>query len=199
MLINLGLIFISLVLLYYGGEFLVSGSLRLAQSLKLSPFIIGATVMGFGTSVPELAVSVIASLHGSGELALGNIIGSNIANIGLVLGLTTLIIPLTIEKSRFENESPSLIITSLIIVIFAWDTYVSRIEGITLISLLFIYLWKAFRIKETIEIDLTQEYLFQGQKRPIFHIFLVVLGIIMLVAGANWMVEGASSIARKLG
>ena len=199
MLINLSLIFVSLVLLYYGGEFLVNGCLHLAQSFKISPFIIGATVIGFGTSAPELAVSVAASLLGSGELALGNVIGSNIANIGLVLGLTTLIIPLTIEKSRFENESPSLIITSLIIVIFAWNSYVSRIEGIALISLLFIYLWNAFRTKETIEIDLTQESLIQGHKRPLFHIFIVVLGITMLIVGANWMVEGASSVARKIG
>ena len=98
MLINSGLILVGLVLLFYGGDFLVTGSLRLSRALKISPFIIGATVIGFGTSTPELAVSVMASLYDSGDLALGNIIGSNIANIGLVLGITALIAPLTIEK-----------------------------------------------------------------------------------------------------
>ena len=77
MLINSGLISVGLILLYYGGDFLVTGSFRLARALKTSPFIIGATVIGFGTSTPELAVSVLASLHDSGDLALGNIIGSN--------------------------------------------------------------------------------------------------------------------------
>ena len=98
MLIDSGLIFVGLILLYYGGDFLVTGSLHLSRALKISPFIIGATVIGFGTSTPELAVSVMASLQDFGDLALGNIIGSNIANIGLVLGITALIVPLTIEK-----------------------------------------------------------------------------------------------------
>ena len=129
MLINSGLIFVGLFFLYYGGELLVTGSLRLAQAFKISPFIIGATVIGFGTSTPELAVSLMASLQDSGDLALGNIIGSNITNIGLVLGLTALIVPLTIEKQRFIDESPPLIITSLIIVVFAWNNYLGRTEG----------------------------------------------------------------------
>ena len=134
MFIDSGLILISLIFLYYGGEFLVTGSLRLAQTFNISPFIIGATVIGFGTSTPELAVSLMASIQGSGDLALANIIGSNITNIGLVLGLTALIIPLTIEKQRYRTESPSLIITSTIIVVFSWDSYLSRIEGFIMIS-----------------------------------------------------------------
>jgi len=100
MLINSGLIFIGLILLYYGGDFLVTGSLRLAQALKISPFIIGATVIGFGTSTPELAVSVMASLYDSGDLALGNIIGSNIAaEIALIAANPTATLPVEI----FEN------------------------------------------------------------------------------------------------
>ena len=160
MLINSGLIFVGLILLYYGGGFFVTGSLRLAQALKISPFIIGATVIGFGTSTPELAVSVMASLHDSGDLALGNIIGSNIANIGLVLGITALIAPLTIEKQRFANESPPLIIASLIVVVFSWNNYLSMIEGFILVSLLVAYLWRAFRKKESIDTPLEESHLF---------------------------------------
>jgi len=199
MFIDSGLILISLIFLYYGGEFLVTGSLRLAQTFNISPFIIGATVIGFGTSTPELAVSLMASIQGSGDLALANIIGSNITNIGLVLGLTALIIPLTIEKQRYRTESPSLIITSTIIVVFSWDSYLSRIEGFIMISFLFIYLWRAFRKKESIDLDSSEINFFSNQKRPIFHIILVILGIMMLIFGASWMVEGATGIARKLG
>ena len=199
MLINSGLIFVGLFFLYYGGELLVTGSLRLAQSFKISPFIIGATVIGFGTSTPELAVSLMASLQDSGDLALGNIIGSNITNIGLVLGLTALIVPLTIEKQRFIDESPPLIITSLIIVVFAWNNYLGRTEGFIMICLLVIYLWRAFQTKEKTDLDLSEDHLFSEYGGSSFQTFLVILGIIMLILGANWMVEGATGIARKLG
>ena len=199
MLINSGLIFVGLILLYYGGDFLVTGSLRLARALKTSPFIIGATVIGFGTSTPELAVSVMASLHDSGDLALGNIIGSNIANIGLVLGITALIVPLTIEKQRFADESPPLIITSLIIVVFSWNNYLSMIEGFIMVSLLVVYLWRAFRTKENIDTSLEESHLFSKYKGTTFQIFLVILGIAMLIIGANWIVEGSTGIARELG
>ena len=199
MLINSGLIFVGLILLYYGGDFLVTGSLRLAQALKISPFIIGATVIGFGTSTPELAVSVMASLHDLGDLALGNIIGSNIANIGLVLGITALIAPLTIEKQRFANESPPLIIASLIVVVFSWNNYLSMIEGFIMVSLLVAYLWRAFRKKESRDTPLEESHLFLKYKGTRFQIFLVTLGIAMLIIGANWMVEGSTEIARELG
>ncbi len=199
MLINSGLIFVGLILLYYGGDFLVTGSLRLAKTLKISPFIIGATVIGFGTSTPELAVSVVASLYDSGDLALGNIIGSNIANIGLVLGITALVVPLTIKKQRFADESPSLIITSLIIVVFSWNNYLSRIEGFIMVSLLFVYLWRAFRIKENIDNPLEESHLFSKYEGTTFQFFLVILGIAMLMIGANCTVEGSTGIARELG
>ena len=199
MLINSGLIFVGLFFLYYGGELLVTGSLRLAQAFKISPFIIGATVIGFGTSTPELAVSLMASLQDSGDLALGNVIGSNITNIGLVLGLTALIVPLTIEKQRFIDESPPLIITSLIIVVFAWNNYLGRTEGFIMICLLVIYLWRAFQTKEKTDLDLSEDHLFSEYGGSSFQTFLAILGIIMLILGANWMVEGATGIARKLG
>ena len=199
MLINSGLIFVGLFFLYYGGELLVTGSLRLAQAFKISPFIIGATVIAFGTSTPELAVSLMASLQDSGDLALGNIIGSNITNIGLVLGLTALTAPLTIEKQRFIDESPPLIITSLIIVVFAWNNYLGRTEGFIMICLLVIYLWRAFQTKEKTDLDLSEDHLFSEYGGSAFQTFLVILGIIMLILGANWMVEGATGIARKLG
>ena len=203
MLIDSGLIFVGLILLYYGGDFLVTGSLHLSRALKISPFIIGATVIGFGTSTPELAVSVMASLQDFGDLALGNIIGSNIANIGLVLGITALIVPLTIEKQRFIDESPPLIISSLIIVVFSWNNYLGMVEGFIMVSLLVIYLWRALRTKENIdpliETPLDENHLFSNYTGTKFQVFLVILGIAMLIIGANWIVNGSTGIARELG
>jgi cation:H+ antiporter len=141
----------------------------------------------------------MASLHDLGDLALGNIIGSNIANIGLVLGITALIAPLTIEKQRFANESPPLIIASLIVVVFSWNNYLSMIEGFIMVSLLVAYLWRAFRKKESRDTPLEESHLFLKYKGTRFQIFLVTLGIAMLIIGANWMVEGSTGIARELG
>jgi cation:H+ antiporter len=203
MLIDSGLIFVGLILLYYGGDFLVTGSLHLSRALKISPFIIGATVIGFGTSTPELAVSVMASLQDFGDLALGNIIGSNIANIGLVLGITALIVPLTIEKQRFIDESPPLIISSLIIVVFSWNNYLGMVEGFIMVSLLVVYLWRALRTKENIdpliETPLDENHLFLNYTGTKFQVFWVILGIAMLIVAANWIVKGSTGIARELG
>ena len=186
-------------MLYFGGNILVTGSTRLAKLFRISPFIISATVVGCGTSTPELAVSVLASLHGYGEIALGNVIGSNIANIGLVLGLTALIVPLKIEEQRLKEEAPPLIVASLLIVGFAWNNYLSRIEGSIMFIMLFIYLWKAFGKKENFEIALEEDSHFLKNKGPAVQFCFILAGLTMLVLGANSMVDGATGIAREVG
>ena len=193
-ILNVGCILIGLVMLFYGGDYLVTGSIRLATRFKISPFVIGATVIGFGTSAPELAVSVLASLQGSGELALGNVIGSNIANVGLVLGLTSLLIPLTISEQRFKSEAPILLGVSLLILYLAWDHHLSRLEGGFMMVLLVVYLWTAFGKKEVSDIEL-EEGGYDWIPTPL----LIIFGLILLVAGAEVMVKGATGIAREMG
>ncbi len=193
-ILNVGCILIGLVMLFYGGDYLVTGSIRLATRFKISPFVIGATVIGFGTSAPELAVSVLASLQGSGELALGNVIGSNIANVGLVLGLTSLLIPLTISEQRFKSEAPILLGVSLLILYLAWDYRLLRWEGGFMVVLLVMYLWTAFGKKEVSEIEL-EEGGYDWLPTPL----LIIFGLILLVAGAEVMVKGATGIAREMG
>ena len=199
MLLDTGLIMIGLIMLYFGGDFLVSGSTHLAKYFNLSPFIIGATIIGFGTSAPELAVSVFAALQNHGEIALGNIIGSNIANIGLVLGLTAFVAPLTIEEQRLKEEAPSLIIASLIIVALAWDHHLNRIEGSVLIILLFFFLWRSFSKKELPNIKLEEDQKFLLNSGLAIQASLIIGGLVMLVVGANWMIDGAIGIARGVG
>jgi len=199
MLIDTGLIFLSLALLYYGGDFLVTGCINISKRFKISPFFIVAVIIGFGTSAPEFAVSIMASLQGSGDLALANIVGSNITNVGLVLGATALIAPLTIEPRQFDKETPPLIIATFIICVFAWNNYLSRLEGFTMIILLFIYLLKSFKSNECISDNIDEESSFMDTKRPAFQICLTVVGIVMLIIGANLIVQGATNIARSIG
>lgn len=188
-----------LVLLYFGGEALINGSLRIAHHFKISPFVIGATVLGFGTSAPELAVSLLASFQGAAEVAVGNVIGSNIANMGLVLGMTALIVPLTISQKRFRSETPPLLLASFLIVFLVWDLTLSRWEGLLLLAGLFVYLWRTLKADPGSDFQLDDEFsLFAGRGMG-YQIALTVAGLALLVLGAEGMVYGAVNIARRIG
>ena len=199
MITDLIYVLAGLILLYFGGESLITGSLRIAQRFKISPFVIGATVMGFGTSSPEMAVSILASFEGAPEVAVGNVIGSNIANVGLVLGLTALIVPLTIEKNRFKAESPPLLIATFLILFLIWDFTLSRWEGVLLLSGLVIYTWRTLKKDEASDIELEDEVSLFAGKGIGYQIGLAFVGLALLVLGAEWMVHGAVNMARKVG
>jgi len=188
-----------MALLYYGGDFLVSGSVRFARYLKVSSFVIGATVLAFGTSAPELAASILAALDDAPELAMGNVIGSNIANIGLVLGLVCLIAPITIASSRFKREYPPFLLSALLILFLAWDLKIHRLEGIVMVGFLTIYIWRSFNYKEDLNTQSEEEVRFFSDKGPTFQVLLILIGLIGLVSGAKLLVSGGVSIARTLG
>ena len=187
-----------LILLFYGGDLLVTGSVRLARFLKISSFAIGATVIAFGTSAPELAVAILAAFGGAPEMAMGNVIGSNIANIGLVLGLTALIAPITIPQNRLKREFPPLFITTIIILFFAWDLRVFRSEGIILLVLLPLYLWRSFSNKDNLSLE-TKEVDPLREKSLFKYFILIFVGIVGLIGGAKLLVSGGVSIARMIG
>jgi len=188
-----------MALLYYGGDFLVTGSVRFARYLKVSSFVIGATVLAFGTSAPELATSILAALDEAPELAMGNVIGSNIANIGLVLGLACLIAPITITPSRFKREYPPFLLSALLILFLAWNLKIHRLEGILMVSFLAIYILRSFNYKEDLNTQPEEEIRLFSGKGPAFLILLIVIGLIGLIAGAKLLVSGGVSIARNLG
>jgi len=198
-LLDIVQIIAGLALLYYGGNFLVTGSVRIAHLLRISPFVIGATVIAFGTSAPELAVALLAAFKNSSELAMGNVIGSNIANIGLVLGVTACIASLSIAPARLKRESPPLLLASLLIVGIAWDLEINRYEGLFMVCLRLLYIWRSFSHKEDLAEELEDEVsLFAGKTRP-FQILLIIIGLILLVGGAKLLVTGGVGIARNLG
>ena len=198
-MLDLVQIIAGLALLYYGGNFLVTGSVRLARILKISPFAIGATVIAFGTSAPELAVAILASLEGTPELAMGNVIGSNIANIGLVLGLTALMAPLSIGPDRLKRESPPLLFASLLIVVIAWNLEINRYEGFFMVCLLGLYIWWSFSHKEDFAEEQDDEIQFFASQSSALHILLIIVGLGFLIGGAEFLVAGGVGIARTLG
>ena len=176
-----------------------TGSVHLARVLKISPFVIGATIIAFGTSAPELAVAILASLEGTPELAMGNVIGSNIANIGLVLGLTALMAPLSIGPDRLKRESSPLLFASLLIVLIAWNLEINRYEGFFMVCLLGLYIWWSFSNKEDFAEEQDDEIQFFARQSSAFHILLIIVGLGFLIGGAEFLVAGGVGIARTLG
>ena len=201
MALDLILITLGLALLYYGGELLVTGSIRISQRLNIPPFVIGATVVGFGTSAPELAVSIMAGLEGAPEVAVANVIGSNVANVGLVLGLTALLLPLTIQEQRFKREMLPLIFSTFLILLLAWDHHLVQWEGVLMMLCLAVYLWRALRQKDESEVDLELEEdgTFLANRGMAVQGLLIVAGLVLLVLGAHFLVDGGVSIAKSMG
>jgi cation:H+ antiporter len=199
MLINFLQLILGLPLLYFGGDFLITGSVRIGQKYKISPFIIGATIIGFGTSAPELAVSIFAAFRGAPELALGNVIGSNVANVGLVLGLTAFLIPLTIGEKRLREEAPAFLLATFLIAFLIWNFHLTALEGGFMVLLLATYLWISFRKKEASEIDIEAETSLWSDKGIFYQFLLIVCGLVLLVSGARFLVDGAVAIAQSLG
>ena len=191
------LVVIGIVLLYFGGEVLVKYSSRLALALRLSPFVIGLTIVAFGTSSPELLASLVATLQGAPDLAVGNVIGSNIANLGLILGLSALIHPLRATSQFIRREVPFMIFVIIILVPLSLDLTISRVEGVILFGLLVLYLFYLFKSEESGDDEFVQEY---GQNKSARGSVLGVIGgVALLVLGAQILVTSAIEIARDFG
>ncbi len=195
------LIFLGLVLLVVGGEYLIRSSVALSFKLKLSKLVIGMTVVSFATSLPELLVSLHAAIEGYSDIALGNIIGSNIANIGLVLGITAAISPLEVNKDFFRLNWPMLVITSLLLYVFLkYDGYLSREEGLIFIVLLIFFLILLIRdSKDKTENDLEGiDDTLQIVSNFKISIWLFI-GALALYFGSEWLVEGSRYLAASFG
>lgn len=196
-------IFLGLILLVVGGEFLVRASIGLSFKLKLSKMVIGLTVVSFATSAPELLVSVQAALDGFSDISLGNVIGSNIANIGLVLGITALIAPLTIDKDFYKFNWPAMMLLSGLLYFILYNgNDISRLEGIGLLALLFVYLFlllnRARKAKHTHPVD---DGIDDGlSKATNFKIIIwLLIGGVALYFGSELLVTGAVDMAVSLG
>lgn len=201
-----GFFILGLVLLVAGGEALVRGAARLATAAGISPLVVGLTVVAFSTSAPELAVTVSSAWRGQPDIAVGNIVGSNIANVLLILGLSAMVAPLAIKQQLVRVDVPLMIGASLLMFILAADGVVSGLEGGLLFALLIAYTTLAIVASRQETRAIEQEYAAEfgtmtspsARQWPL-NLLLVVAGVAMLVLGAQWLVEGAVAVARRLG
>lgn len=194
---------LGLVLLYYGAEGLVRGSASLAARLGLSPLLIGLTVVAFGTSMPELLVSVQAALGGNSEVAVGNVVGSNIFNIGVILALAAIIQPLKVQFQLIRFDVPVMLAVVLLANFLLMNRVVTRGNGMFLVSLLIVYIgfsiWIARRSKtEEVEAEYV-ESLPPKTRGAWFDVVLIIGGFLGLAFGARCLVDGSVAIARTWG
>jgi len=201
-----GLLVGGLVLLVAGAEGLVRGASRLAAAVGISPLVIGLTVVAFGTSSPELAVSLRSSLAGQADLALGNVVGSNIFNVLLILGLSAAITPLVVAQQLVRLDVPLMIGVSLATFLFALDGAIGRLDGLLLVAGLVAY--TVFSIRQSrresaaVRAEYAQEFggpAPRGAAALARNLLLVVGGLGLLVLGADWFLDGAVRVARVLG
>jgi cation:H+ antiporter len=195
------LFFVGLGLLLYGAKILVDGSSNLALAAGLSPLVVGLTVVSFGTSSPELAVSVQAAYSGLSDMAVSNIVGSNIFNVLFILGLTALIAPLIVKKQLVRFDVPIMIGLSFLFYFFVTDGKMSRWEGILFLVLLASYIVVLIRMgrKDAAEEKAAGAESAQPTSSTKVSLFKIVAGLALLVLGSNWMVDGAVMFARLLG
>lgn len=201
MLLQVVLFIVGLLILAGGAEALIRGAVRVARALGVSPFIVGFTVIGFGTSAPELVVSFSAALSGSSEIALGNVVGSNIANVGVVLGVAATVAPLAARMRLLKVEVPLVIGVSLLLWALCWDGHLGRIDGaVLLIGFvgLIAYMYRSARA-EPPEVKEELGLAVADKMRVWVAVLLVVVGLCGLVGGAHLMVTAAVELARSMG
>jgi cation:H+ antiporter len=188
------------VLLILGGELLVRGGSGLGRATGLSPLIIGLTVVAFATSAPELAVSLDATLSGAPGLAVGNVVGSNITNILLVLGLAAVILPVTVRTQLVRVDVPVMVALSVLMLLFVLDGSVGRVEGAVLVTLLLPYIaWTVVQGRRSQPQERSADDALPAASRPLVDAILVVVGVALLVLGARLLVTAATEVAAALG
>ncbi|MCH6554239.1 MAG: calcium/sodium antiporter [Acidobacteria bacterium] len=197
---------LGLVALSFGAEWLVRGASRIAVVLRVSPLIIGLTIVAYGTSTPEMMASVVAAVRGRADITLGNVLGSNIANIGLILGLVALIAPLRVSMRLMRRELPIMVGVTLLVYFLAWRLYFGRFTGVGFLLGLVVFtvlvLRWARREPETIQAEY-ESYDRAGRRseHPVLRtsILLAGVGMLVLFAGGDLVVRGAVPLARLMG
>jgi cation:H+ antiporter len=222
-MLDIGLLLGGLVLLVIGGELLVRGAVAVAERLGMSPLLIGLTLVGFGTSTPELVTSVQAALAQSPGIAVGNIVGSNIANILLILGLSALITPVVVQSNALRRDGALVVLTALLFVVISYTYLLDRITGVIFTGLLVSYILYAYRQERTpatasdghtsaFEKAEAYDELHDGPIRhqeqaknlaerlgPFVPLLMALAGLAIVVVGGKLLVDGAIGLARSYG
>jgi len=191
--LNGGLLILSVILLWKGSGWLVDSAARIGRNFGLSDLVIGLTIVAFGTSAPEFAVTISAALRGQSDISVGNIIGSNIFNLGFILGGCAVVNALKSSAGLVYRDGTMLIVTAVILAFMLQDLRLSRLEGILLMAGLFIYILMLFRSSEGHEEEIPTG------KATRKDYFLLTLGIGLVIGGGHLMVVSASEVARFFG
>jgi cation:H+ antiporter len=203
----IGLLLAGLVLLVIGAEALVRGASQLASALGIEPLIIGLTVVAFGTSSPEMAVSLMSSLNGQADIALGNVVGSNIFNVLFILGISAMFAPLLVAQQLVRLDVPIMIGVSVLVLVFGLDGKIQRSDGIVLFLGILVYtVFLIYQSRKEQNPDVQAEYAKEysrDRRMPVLqwviNLGLIVGGLVLLVLGSRWLVESSISIARAIG
>ena len=193
------LVLIGLVALFFGGEWLVKGAIALAHRLGLPTILISLTVVGFGTSTPELLVSVRAALAGSPDIALGNVIGSNTANILLIGGLAALIWPISKWDASVLRDAVIMLAVALLALFLVQFDVIGRLAGMAMVATLVLYIWSAWQTGSAAGGDRDEDEAVVVPAPVHSTVGLIAIGLVSLFAGAEALVRGATAIARDLG
>jgi len=198
-------IVIGLASLIVGGELLVRGASRLAAAMKISPLVIGLTVVAFGTSSPELAVSLQSAFAGNADIALGNVVGSNIFNVLFILGISALIVPLVVSSRLIRWDVPLMILTSVLLLLLGLDGRLGKIDGLLLFGGLLAYTFWCVCQSRRESREVTEEF---AQELPavkanraavLLQIGIMVTGLVFLGLGSHWLIGGCVVVATRLG
>ncbi|NVP18043.1 calcium/sodium antiporter [Candidatus Gracilibacteria bacterium] len=198
------LFLIGFIILIKGADLLVSGASSIALKFKIAPIVVGLTIVAFGTSTPELAVNMFSAIEGKTDLAIGNILGSNIANILLILGISAIIFPLKAQKNTVFKEIPFALLGVIVLLLMANDmiidggvsNIVSRIDGLVFLGFFFVFLFYTFGISKNDENEIDEDIKEIALWKSII---FIVIGLVGLTLGGKWIVDGAVVIAKGFG
>lgn len=203
MLLQIFILIAGLLLILFGANYLVDGSSSIAKKFGLSEFIIGLTIVGIGTSTPEMVVSFMSSLQGKADMAIGNIVGSNIFNTMIILGITALITPLVITKSNLRKDIPLNIIVTVLLILLGMnqtifglgENQLCRIDGAILLGVFAWYLWSSFKSDSAGEDEESQIKEYTG----LMSVVLIIGGLAGLITGGKLFVNSATELAKMFG
>lgn len=197
---NVILLLVGLALILFGANYLTDGSAALARRFNLSEFIVGLTIVAIGTSTPELVVSVISAIHGSGEMAIGNVTGSNLFNGLLILGISTLIRPVPLTSDNIKKDIPLGILASIVLLVVCCDVLLGSDEGIILLLLFVVFISYTIFSAKAPEGEEVVEAVEQQKQMPIWLMLIMIVGgLAALIFGGNLFQTSAVEVARALG
>ena len=197
------ILIVSLVGIVFGADFLVAGAVSIARKFKVSDFVIGAAIVGVGTSMPELVVSFLGAVNGNADVAIGNVVGSNIFNVLGILGLTAVFFPVVVDKKNMRFEIPLCIGVSILLTILVFNFFngasatIGRADGLLLLAVFAFFMWYSFRRDRN---DSPMEESSPEDTTPLWKAILkVVGGLALLIVSCDFFVDNAVSIARSFG